>query len=122
MHPHVALLVKSELEQLLMANFIRIIDYAEWISNIVLVSKHDKLFQVCTNFRDLNKAFPKDEFPLPNIDMIVDMTIGYAMYPLWMVSLDTIRSKLLLRIKRKLPSHVHGVPFVGRSFHLALRM
>ena len=42
MHPHVAQLVKVELEKLLKANFIRAIDYAEWISNIVPVSKHDK--------------------------------------------------------------------------------
>ena len=42
MHPHVALLVKAELEKLLSANFIRAIDYAEWISNIVPISKHEK--------------------------------------------------------------------------------
>ena len=50
MHPHVALLVKAEFEKLLKANFIRAIDYAKWISNIVLVSKHDKSIWVCTNF------------------------------------------------------------------------
>ena len=50
MHPHVALLVKVELEKLLKARFIRAIDYAEWISNIVLVSKHDKSICVCTDF------------------------------------------------------------------------
>ena len=42
MHPQVALLVKAELEKLLKANIIRAINYVEWISNIVLVSKHDK--------------------------------------------------------------------------------
>lgn len=42
MHPHVALLVKVELEKLLSENFIRAIDYAEWISNIIPMSKHDK--------------------------------------------------------------------------------
>ena len=42
MHPHVALLIKSELEKLLKAGFIRFLDYVEWISNIVPVSKHDK--------------------------------------------------------------------------------
>lgn len=42
MHPHVALLVKAELEKLLSANFIRAIDYAKWISNNVPISKHDK--------------------------------------------------------------------------------
>ena len=82
MHPHVALLVKVELEKLLKANFIRAIDYVEWISNIVLVSNHDKSIHVCTNFRDLNKAFPKDDLPLLNINMIVDMTTSYAMYSL----------------------------------------
>ena len=82
MHPHVALLVKVELEKLLSANFIRAIDYAEWISNIVPISKHEKSIWVCTNFRDLKKACPKDDFPLPNIDMTVDMTAGYEMYSL----------------------------------------
>lgn len=74
MHPHVTLLVKGELEKLLKAAFIRTIDYAEWISNIVLVTKHDQSIHVCIDFRDLNNACPKDDFPLPNIDMIVDMT------------------------------------------------
>ncbi len=37
---------------------------------------------VCTNFLDVNKACPKDDFPLPNIDMIVDMIVGYKMYSL----------------------------------------
>lgn len=82
MHPHVALLVKGELEKLLSANFIRAIDYAKWISNIVPISKYDKSIQVCTNFRDLNKACPKNYFPLPNIDMIVDMIVGCEMYSL----------------------------------------
>ena len=82
MHPHVALLVKAKLEKLLKDNFIRAIDYAEWISNIVPVSKHVKSIQVCTDFQDLNKAYPKDDFPLPNIDMIVDMIENYSMYSL----------------------------------------
>ena len=82
MHPHVALLVKAELEKLLSADFIRAIDYAEWISKIVTISKHEKSIQVCIDFRDLNKACPKDEFPLPNMDMIMDMTVSYEMYSL----------------------------------------
>ena len=52
------------------------------ISNIVPVSKHDKSIYVCTNFQNLNLAFPKDDFPLPNIDMIVNMMVGYEMYSL----------------------------------------
>src|SRR5271156_6714973 len=82
MHPHLALLVKAELEKLLKAVFIRVIDYAEWISNIVPVTKHDKSIRVCMDFRDLNLACLKDDFSLPNIEMIVDMTAGYEMYSL----------------------------------------
>ena len=82
MHHHVVLLVKVELEKLLKAGFILAIDYAEWISNIVPVSKHEKSIRVCTDFCNLNLACPKDDFSLPNIDMIVDMTVGYEMYSL----------------------------------------
>ncbi len=82
MHPHIALLVKAELEKLLSANFIRVINYVEWIPNIVPISKHDKSIWVYIDFKDLNKACPKDDFSLPNINMIVDMTMGYEMYSL----------------------------------------
>lgn len=82
MHPHVALLVKVELEKLLKVGFIRAINYAERISNIVSVLKADKSIRFFTELRDLNKACLKDGFPLPNIDMIVDMTAGYEMYSL----------------------------------------
>ena len=82
MHPHVALLVKVELEKLLKVGFIRTIAYADWISNIVPITKHDKSIRVCTDFRYLNLACPKDDFSLPSIDTIVDLTAGHAMYSL----------------------------------------
>ena len=49
-HPHVALLIKAKLEKLLKASFIHAIDYAKWISNIVLVSKHEKSIRFCIDF------------------------------------------------------------------------
>jgi hypothetical protein len=82
MHPHIALMVKEELKKLLDVGFIQSIEYAEWISNIVPVSKLDGRIRICIDFRDLNKACPKDDFPLPNIDTIVDLTVGHAMYSL----------------------------------------
>ncbi|GLJ13936.1 hypothetical protein SUGI_0222700 [Cryptomeria japonica] len=50
MNPHVALMVKAELKKLLDVEFIRPIDYAEWISNIVPISKPDGSIRICTNF------------------------------------------------------------------------
>lgn len=46
MHSHIVLLVKAELENLLKVGFIRAINCAEWVSNIVPVSKHEKLIRV----------------------------------------------------------------------------
>ncbi|GLJ52539.1 hypothetical protein SUGI_1118050 [Cryptomeria japonica] len=82
MHPQITILVKVELKKLLDVGFIRPIDYANWISNIMPVGKPNGGICICTDFRDLNKACPKDDFPLPNIDIIVDLTTGHAMLSL----------------------------------------
>ena len=82
MHPQVALLVKADLERMIAAKVIQPIDYSEWISNMVPVTKPSGDIRICTNFRDLNKACPKDDFPLPNIDMIVDLTTGHEILSL----------------------------------------
>ncbi|KAL6324064.1 hypothetical protein AAG906_006335 [Vitis piasezkii] len=42
-------------------------------------SLQDGKVRVCVDFRDLNKASPKDDFPLPHIDMLVDSTAGHSM-------------------------------------------
>lgn len=62
--------------------FIRPVDYPQWISNLVLVSKPTEDIRICTNFRDLNKACPKDEVPFPSINMIMDLIVGYEMMSL----------------------------------------
>lgn len=82
MHPHISLLVKDELKKLLDVGFRWPIDYVEWLSNIVPVSKLDKSIMMCTDFMDLNKACPKDDFPLPSIDFIVDLTPGHKILSL----------------------------------------
>ena len=74
--------MKKEIEKLLEVGFIRSIDYSECMANIVPVKKPTGEIRVCTNFRDLNKACPKDDFPLPNIDILVNNTIDYEMLSL----------------------------------------
>lgn len=82
MHPQIALLVKLELQKLLELGFIQPIDYPEWVSNIIPISKPNGDIRMCIDFRDLNKACLKDDFPLPNIDLIMDQTIGHKMLSL----------------------------------------
>ncbi|CAN6440363.1 unnamed protein product [Victoria cruziana] len=72
--------VKEGLEDLLKAGFIRAIDYPEWLANIVVVPKKNGKIRLCIDFRDLNKATPKDDYPLPNIDLLVDSTAGHSMF------------------------------------------
>lgn len=102
MYPHVTLLVKVELEKLLSAKFIRATKYAKWMSDIILVLKYDKYIHVCTDFLGLNKAFPKDDFSLLNIDMIVDMTMGYEMSSLMDGILDYNQIKIVLEDQEKI--------------------
>ena len=49
------------------------------MANVVPVPKKDGKVRVCVDFRDLNKASPKDDFPLPHIDMMVDSIAGHSM-------------------------------------------
>ena len=55
------------------------VEYPEWLANVVPVPKKDGKVRVCVNFCDLNKASLKDDFPLRHIDMLVDSTAGHSM-------------------------------------------
>ena len=59
--------------------FIKPMHQAKWIANVVPVPKKDGKVRMCVDFRDLNKACPKDDFPLPHIDVLVDNTLGNAL-------------------------------------------
>ncbi|KAK0603364.1 hypothetical protein LWI29_004180 [Acer saccharum] len=71
--------IATEIDKLLKARFIRNLDYNEWLSNVVLVKKKDGRWRMCVDFTDLNKACPKDSFPLPRIDQLVDATSGHEL-------------------------------------------
>lgn len=53
-----------------------------WIHQSYRLSWVGFEFCTCTDFRDLNKEYVKDDFPFPNIDMIVDITIRHEMLSL----------------------------------------
>ena len=66
----------EELAKLLEAGFIRDIKHPDWLANLVMVPKKDKSWRLCVDFKELNKACPKDPFPLPRIDQISDAREG----------------------------------------------
>ena len=71
--------INEEVGKLLQAGAIREMEYPEWMDNVVLVKKSNGKWRLCIDFTDINKACPKDSFPLPRINLIVDATTGHEL-------------------------------------------
>ena len=71
--------INEEVNKLLQAGAIREVEYPEWLANVVLVKKENGKWRLCIDFTDINKACPKDSFPLPRIDLIVDAIAGHEL-------------------------------------------
>ncbi|XP_022872734.1 uncharacterized protein LOC111391716 [Olea europaea var. sylvestris] len=72
--------INEEINKLIKAQFIREVNYPDWLTNVVLVKKACGKWRVCIDFTDLNKGCPKDSYPLPRIDDLVDSTSGHKLY------------------------------------------
>ncbi|CAA0839165.1 Unknown protein, partial [Striga hermonthica] len=70
------IIMGNEVEKMIQAGHVKPIQFPEWLSNQVMVRKAENKWRMCTDFRDLNKACPKDHYPLPRIDQLVDSTAG----------------------------------------------
>ena len=66
--------IKEEVQKLTMVKFIREVYYPDWLANVVMVKKANGKWRMCVDFTDLNKVCPKDSYPLPHIDQLVDST------------------------------------------------
>ncbi|XP_071727339.1 uncharacterized protein [Rutidosis leptorrhynchoides] len=62
----------EEVTKLVAAGILREVQYQSWIANPVLVKKPDGSWRICIDFKDLNKACPKDNYPLSEIDLKVE--------------------------------------------------
>ena len=71
--------IKEEVTKQLKVRFIKPVNQAEWIANVMLVPKKDGRVRICVDFKDLNIACPKDDFPLSHIDVSVDNMAGSAL-------------------------------------------
>jgi hypothetical protein len=72
--------IRAELARLVSAGFIREVLHPEWLANLFLVLKKNKIdCHMCVDYTDLNKHYPKDPFGLPRIDQVVDLIAGCSM-------------------------------------------
>ena len=64
---------------MLTANFIREVYHPKWLTNVVMVKKENRKWRMCVDFTDLNNACPKDSFPMPKIDQLMDSMVGHKL-------------------------------------------
>ena len=69
--------IKEEVMKLKKVGVIKEVFYPEWLANAAMVKKKSGKWRVCVDFMDLNKACPKDPFPMPRIDRLVDSSVGH---------------------------------------------
>jgi hypothetical protein len=81
-HPCKAAAIKLEVEKLLKTDIIYPVALTDWVSNLVLIDKKQGTIRVCVDYRDINKACPKDKFPTPFVDQIVDDCVGSEIFSL----------------------------------------
>ena len=79
-------------------NFIREVYYLDWLANVVMVKKVSRKWRTCVDFTDLNKACPKDSYPLPLVDVLVNSMTQHQLLSF----MDAFSG--YNQIKRKLPS------------------
>ncbi|GJV20756.1 reverse transcriptase domain-containing protein [Tanacetum coccineum] len=75
--PERAKAIQAKVQKLIATGIMREVYYHDWLSNPVMVKKHDGSWRMCVDFTDLNKACPQDCYPLPEIDWKIESLCGY---------------------------------------------
>ncbi|XP_058757655.1 uncharacterized protein LOC131630928 [Vicia villosa] len=78
--PDMSKKIQEEVQKQFDAGFLAVTVYPPWVANIVPVPKKDGKVRMCVDYRDLNRASPKDDFPLPHIDVLVDNTAQFSVF------------------------------------------
>ena len=76
-HPDIMEAIEAEVQKLIACGFIWEEQHPDWVDNIVPVLKKNEKIWVRIDYRNLNAACPKDEFPLPITDVMIDNICGF---------------------------------------------
>ncbi|GJW61826.1 reverse transcriptase domain-containing protein [Tanacetum coccineum] len=99
--PERALAIQTEVQKLVEAGIMREVYYHEWLSNSVMVKKHDGSWWMCVDFTDLNKACLQDCYPLPEIGWKVESLCVTPLSVFWMLTKPITRYRWQSQMKRK---------------------
>ena len=79
-HTEIERKIVKEVQKLLTTGFFKPIQHLRWLSNIVLVKKKNGQIRCFVDFRNLNRTCRNDEFPMPNMDLLIDSAASSAMF------------------------------------------
>ena len=96
--------IMDDVNKLLAADFIRKVYYPDWLANVVLVKKVNGKWRMCIDFTNLNKACPKDSFPLLIIDQLVDSMVGHKLLTFMDAFSGYNQARWQKKTRRRLPS------------------
>lgn len=99
--------IKVEVNKLQKVGFIEEIKCSEWLDNIVPVKKKGKQIRICVDFKDHNKAYLKDEFPLPNVDILVNTVSDHECFS----SVDDYNNHIFIE-----PTNIWQCPMSSNRF------
>ena len=80
MRPEMSEKIKTEVMKQFNTGFLVVTCYPQWVANVVPVPKKDGKVRMCVDYKDLNRASPKDDFPLRHIDILVDNTTQHKVF------------------------------------------
>nr|GEV47406.1 reverse transcriptase domain-containing protein [Tanacetum cinerariifolium] len=89
--------VKEDVVEWLKVRIVRKVRYPTWVANPVLDKKLDGSWRMCVNFKDLNKAYPKDLYPIPEIDWKIESLLGFK----YKFFLDAYKGYHQIQMKKK---------------------
>jgi hypothetical protein len=79
LNPKLAPLVQQDLQKMLEAGIITQTRHSSWCSNLVVARKKNGKIRICIDFRNLNIAFTKDNYPLPKMETLLQRVTGSGM-------------------------------------------
>lgn len=98
LNPERGEVVDEESRKLLNVGFIREVQYATWLANMVMLRKPNGIWRMCTNYTDLNKAYPKDSYLLSSIDHLVGgafefLILSFSVSVFWIQSNRDVQTR-----------------------------
>jgi len=80
LNPNYAIVVKQNINKLLVIEFIQLVEEATWLSPIVVAPKKNGKLRICIDFKKQNVATKKDPYPLPFTNEMLNVIVGYEAY------------------------------------------